>query len=67
MNPLEKTILKIRVLNVIINEFPGAFQSRILGGFSLKAILNRNSSRELDLSLCTFNYTRLAGLQPPES
>lgn len=29
--------------------------------------LNRKSSGELDLSLCTFNYTRPDGLQSPES
>lgn len=38
-----------------------------LTGFTLKAILSRKSVRELDLFLCAFNYTRLAGLQSPES
>lgn len=44
----------------LINEFPGAWQRRT---WSLKGFLNGRSSGELDLSLCTFNYTRPAGLQ----
>ncbi len=58
---------RIKVLNILINEFPGAWQSRTSSGFSLEAFLNRKSGGELDLSLCAFNYTWLAGLQSPES
>lgn len=58
---------RIKVLNILMNELPGAWRRRTWSGFSLEAFLNRKSGRELDLSLCAFNYTRLAGLQSPES
>lgn len=53
-------------MKFLINEFPGARQSRTRSGISLEGFLNGRNGRELDLSLCTFNYTRLAGLQSPE-
>lgn len=72
MNPVDEILLfssksRIKVLNILMNEISWAWWCRTRSGFSLEAFLNRKSGRELDLSLCAFNYTRLAGLQSPES